>query len=531
MVTLNPTVGDVLGNGQKILSFVDAAIGQDCALVIFPEMSLTGYPLKDLIRWELLLERQARILNKLKRLSKKITIIVGGILKHKSTLPAFQNVAYVFQHGQKHVYAKHLLPNYDVFDERRYFVPGTKPLCIRMGGLKFALTICEDIWFDEPRVKAFYKTSIQNEVRKQKPDYVITLSASPFEINKRDRRLRLFHDFTKSLGTGLIFVNQMGGNDDLIFDGQVCVSSRSGQILMESPSFTEALHVFDTDSREPPQKRSKITEWDELKNALVTGIRDYVHKSGNHQVLLGLSGGIDSALVAQLAALALGPQNVLGVLLPSRYSSRGSVTDALTLAKNLKFSTQTVNIEPLHHAFEKTFKSLFDKTGTTDITAQNIQARIRGNILMAMANNTGRLLLNTTNKSEMTMGYGTLYGDMCGAIAVLSDLTKANVYALARFLNPGFEFIPREIMQKAPSAELKPGQKDSDSLPPYDELDPLVEQWIETENVTEKDFKNHPTLIKTLCRNEYKRQQAPMGFKVTAKAFGSGRRYPIITKL
>lgn len=534
LVSLNPTVGDVPGNGQKIIRFITEAIHKNCALVIFPEMALLGYPPKDLIRCEIFFKRQNQVLSQLKRLSKKITIIVGGLAKQPGQLPPFQNVAFIFKNGQKEVYAKRLLPNYDVFDERRYFTAGKKAICLSLGKFKFGITICEDLWFDEPRVKNFYSTTIKNDLLKMRPDFVINISASPFERDKKSRRQKLFSDVSSGLKAGLIFVNQSGANDDLIFDGQRCVWDASGRQILDSSDFAESLTLFDTEQSPPKSQHNPTganTDLEELRQALVTGIRDYVHKSGFAQVLLGLSGGVDSALVAQLATQALGAQNVLGVLMPSRYSSRGSLSDAKALAKNLGMETLTVDIEALHRHYEKIFVKIFGRHRTLDVTAQNIQARIRGNLLMAISNNSGRLLLNTTNKSEMAMGYGTLYGDMCGALAVISDLSKTGVYELARHMNPHFEMITREIMNKAPSAELKVDQKDSDTLPEYDELDPLVEQWIEKEEITEKDFDSHKSLLQTLCRNEYKRRQAPVGLKVTAKAFGSGRRYPIIMKL
>lgn len=537
MVSLNPTVGDVPGNGQKIIRFTQDAIVKDCLLVIFPEMALLGYPPKDLIRCEIFLDRQNQVLNQLKRLSKKITIIVGGFLRHSGKGPPFQNVAFIFKNGQKEVYAKRLLPNYDVFDERRYFAAGQKPMELRLGKFRFRLSICEDMWFDEPKVKNFYDSSIKNDLAKMCPDFAINISASPFEQDKRLRRQKLFSHFTTSLKAGLIFVNQSGANDDLIFDGRTCVMDAQGRMLLESPGFEETLSIFDTDSatrkiqKLPNDRKEPLSALEDLRLALMMGIRDYVRKSGFSKVLLGLSGGVDSALVAQLAVEALGTDNVLGVLMPSRHSSRGSINDAKILAKNLGMETMTIDIESVHRHYEKIFKNIFGRNRTLDTTAQNIQSRIRGNLLMAISNNTGQLLLNTNNKSEMAMGYGTLYGDMCGALAVLSDLTKTTVYELARHMNPHFRFISREIMTKPPSAELKPNQKDSDTLPEYAELDPLLERWIEKEAITEKDFKLHKALLQRLCRNEYKRQQAPVGLKVTAKAFGSGRRYPVVMKM
>ena len=534
LVPLNPIVGDVFGNAEKITGFVREAIAKECQLVVFPELSLIGYPPRDLVHLSILRERQSEVLHQLLRLSKKITIIVGGIDQHKGTGPALTNTAYVLRNGQKLRYTKRLLPNYDVFDEPRYFSPGKKPLCFKLGGLKIALTICEDIWFDEASVRHLYRVPIKNELKRLKPDLIINIAASPYDIDKNMRRQRLFSQVARELGSPLIFINQSGANDDLIFDGKISVTSEEGQMLFESPGFQERIFIFDTLAKQNPLpsiREDKTAQLNSLKKALVTGIQDYVQKTGGKDVVLGLSGGIDSALVAQLATEALGAENVLGVLMPSRYSSRGSIIDARELARRLKIDTVTIDIEPLHRLYERSFKKIFGHGGTKETTAQNIQARLRGNLLMAISNNTGRLLLNTTNKSEMAMGYGTLYGDMCGALGVIADLTKTLVYKLARHLNPHFEIIPEQIMSKIPSAELKPNQKDSDTLPEYDTLDPLVEQWVTLENISQTDFKQHAKLLKTLWQNEFKRKQSAIGLRVTAKSFGSGRRMPVVGKL
>lgn len=528
LVTLNPVVGDVAGNTEKICHYIDQAIQAHCQLVIFPEMSLIGYPPKDLIFLEALWERQNKALLQLKRKSKKITIVVGGFCKNKNHGPLFQNVAFVFKNGQKEFYAKRLLPHYDVFDECRYFAPGLEPLVLKIGHHKFGLSICEDIWAQDPWLKKFYQNPFQKD--KTPIDTLINISASPYEFKKQHRRQNILQQTALELGCRLIYVNQSGANDDLIFNGRAFVVEKNGRFLFASQPFLEQLCVIDLEMLKPFSVSSNPEEdWNSLRQALKTGIADYVHKSGFHKVVLGLSGGIDSALVAQLAAEALGPENVLGVLMPSRYSSSGSLDDALILAKNLKIQTKKIEIETLHKSYEIVLKKIFDGE-TKDLTAQNIQARIRGNLLMALSNNTGALLLNTTNKSEMAMGYGTLYGDMCGALAVISDLKKDWVFQLAKHMNPKFEIIPKTIFTKEPSAELKPNQKDSDHLPPYEKLDPYLKTWIEKEEVTELAYAKNASLIKTYLRNEYKRYQSPIGLKVTRRAFGTGRRYPLVTK-
>lgn len=531
LVSFNPTVGKILQNTDKILAFVDQAIAKHCDLVIFPELAMIGYPPKDYLYFDRVKENQTSVLLKLKRKSKKITIVAGGIATHKGEGLPLKNCAYVFQNGQQYQYAKRLLPNYDVFDERRYFEPGDEILKIKIGGKKFGFTICEDIWYQEEKLKNRYPQNPLADYAGQNLDYLINISASPFEVGKKERRVKQFSQVAEQLNCSLIYVNQVGANDDIIFDGGALIFDHKGQIVFQAENFCERLFIFDTEKLQP-QKINTPPEAEQIRKALTLGIRDYVHKSGFSQVLLGLSGGVDSALVAVLATEALGADNVLGVILPSRYSHPSSETDALNLAKNLKIKTQTIAIEPIHKMYEESFEKIFGPGQTKDITAQNIQARIRGNILMAIANNTGRLLLNTTNKSEMAMGYGTLYGDMCGALAVLSDVSKTRVYQLCHHINKDHEVIPKNTLEKEPSAELKPNQKDSDSLPPYNVLDPILQQFVETQNIPPKPLPHQvDKILNTVMINEYKRDQAPIGLKITEKAFGVGRRMPIVGNL
>jgi NAD+ synthase (glutamine-hydrolysing) len=533
LVPLNPIVGDIKNNAEKIIQFIDQAIEKECHLIIFPELSLIGYPPKDYLFYPFLFEMQQKALQKIKRRSKKIAIILGGINKHKGTGRPFNNLALVFHNGQKHAYAKQLLPNYDVFDEWRYFSPGNEPLILRIGGKKIGLTICEDIWFDEESVKIAYNTNPLTPYIKRKVDYLVNISASPYEFDKMNTRAKLLSQVSKKMNCPVIYVNQMGANDDLVFDGRALVYNKNGQKIFESPAFTEKVFIFDSQKATPipPKRLTRLEQYDLLEQALITGIRDYVRKSGFSKVLFGLSGGVDSALVACLAARALGSKNVLGIMLPSRYSSEGSITDSVDLAKNLKIKTKKISIDSLHETYEKLFETILDKAD--DLTNQNIQARIRANILMAISNNTGGLLLNTTNKSEMAMGYGTLYGDMCGALSVLSDVTKTQVYELCNFINSRKLTIPTSIITKPPSAELKPDQKDEDSLPPYDELDPILDVLI-NHHGDDIEFgvgnELETWVMKSVMRNEYKRFQAAPGLKISSKAFGSGRRVPIVGK-
>lgn len=539
LISFNPRVGDISGNGQKILDFIDAALEKKCDLVIFPELSLLGYPPRDLLCLSsLLLKQQMTWLSLFKRKSKKIAIILGGVSKNIGWGRSLHNTAFIFINGSQHVYHKMLLPNYDVFDECRYFEPGNKPLILKLGGHKIGITICEDIWGEDPLLKNLYSVNPLNFYAKKNLDFIINISASPYEMDKIERREILLKQTAIKLKVGIIYVNQCGANDDLIFDGGCLVTTAHGDCILETESFCEDLIVFDTKiSVKNPKPRLRETEKQKIQkalSALTLGIRDYFKKTGHKTAVLGLSGGIDSALVAYLACQALGENAVTGLLLPSRYSSDGSVSDSLKLAQNLKIKTVTLNIDSTHQSFEKDFATLFGKTGTLDLTAQNIQARIRGSFLMAYANNTGALLLNTTNKSEMAMGYGTLYGDLCGALAVLSDVPKTLVYEMADVINEKQKIIPQSIVTKAPSAELKPNQKDTDSLPPYEELDPILQEWIDNQTVPEStpsQQKNLNDLLNQIMRNEYKRHQAPLGLKISRKAFGSGRRYPIVAKL
>jgi NAD+ synthase (glutamine-hydrolysing) len=531
LIPLNPTIGDVAGNLAKIKDGLKAAIAADCRLAVFPELALIGYPPRDLLHYEALFKRQTEALGVLRKLSKDILILVGGISRNRAGGKPFHNTAYLLQNGQRAEYHKQLLPEYDIFDERRYFEPGTKPFTFRIGPLKFGVTICEDIWFSSAEVGRSYTRDPLIAYERAKVDFLINLSASPFEMGKADVRVKVLKHASRTTREGILYVNQFGGNDDLIFDGGALYLRKNGNALMQGPEFSNTPCFFDTEQHRLTPQAKPLGELAVLEQALVTGIRDYVRKTGHRQVVLGLSGGIDSAVVAALATQALGAENVLGVLMPSRYSSPESVTDALALAKNLGIATQTIPIDTLHRSFEAVFDQSFGAGQTQDHTAQNVQARIRGTLLMAISNNTDRLLLNTTNKSEMAVGYGTLYGDLCGALAVISDVSKTLVYELTGQINSRFEIIPKSIIIKAPSAELKPGQQDSDTLPSYDELDEMVGSVIEDEQLTLNPDNVTPEVLRMIFNSEYKRRQAPPGLKVTTKAFGSGRRLPIASRL
>ncbi|MCP5463582.1 MAG: NAD+ synthase [Deltaproteobacteria bacterium] len=527
ITSLNPIVGDVYGNIEKIQAFCKQAIQNKADLVLFPELSLIGYPPRDYLFFKTLLQQQQKGLKKLLPLSQKIMIVLGGYSQNKNPGKHFHNELFVLHKGKIKKYAKHLLPHYDVFDEQRYFEPGTQELIITHKGQKIGFSICEDIWLNESKTKRFYTNSPLNHYAKAKLDFLINISASPFESDKIDRRQNLLKSVAKQCGCHLVYVNQVGGNDDLIFDGGSTVVNASGKVLFQSERFVEEVFYWDSQATQTTAiKNPKANKTTHIKKALALGLRDYVIKSGFKKVCLGLSGGIDSAVVAALAVEALGKENVLGILMPSRYSSKGSVTDSKALAKNLGIKTKTIAIKAPHNTLEKLLKK--ELGSLSDLTEQNIQARIRGNILMAVSNNSGALLLNTTNKSELTMGYGTLYGDMCGALAVIGDLTKKQVYALAEDINAKQNIIPQAIITKAPSAELKPNQKDQDSLPAYSKLDRFVEEFTEGAELPKSASKK---FVKAMMINEYKRFQAPPVLKVSGKAFGPGRRFPLVGKI
>lgn len=531
LIPLNPVVGQVAKNGHKIIQNVEKAIADNCQMVVFPEMAITGYPLKDLIYFKELHQAQSSVLNKLKTLSKKIAIVVGGVSTRRATGRRFHNTAFFINNGHVQTYHKHLLPNYDVFDECRYFEPGNEVLIVKLGRHKIAITICEDLWTTDSKLKTLYHDSVLDQLKTSKITAIINISASPFELDKWERRQQIVQKAAEHMKVPVLYINQLGANDDLIFDGGAIVSNAKGKTILDTPRFhpdPAYIDLNEISNQAPVQNQHQPLEL--LKQALITGVHDYVTKSGFSQVVLGLSGGVDSALVAYLAAEALGSQNVLGVLMPSRYSSKGSVDDALALAKNLKITTQTCPIKEPHSAFENTLTPLF-KDGLKDLTAQNIQARIRGDLLMAISNNTGRLLLNTTNKSEMALGFGTLYGDMCGALAVLADVPKTWVYDLCEHINQNAEVIPKAILDKPPSAELKPDQKDTDSLPPYNEIDEIIDSFIDRHLIDTTTGESDFEIIRKIHLNEYKRFQAPPGLKVMAKAFGSGRRIPIVSEI
>jgi NAD+ synthetase len=533
----NPVIGDFTENCLKIIERCQEARRSGCSLVIFPELALSGYPPHDLLERPAFLQGHDLALKQLCSAVTDIDILIGCIQQRSGSYSGknLYNSCFFIQQGTiVQRIQKQLLPTYDVFDEKRWFEPGSVSTVVTCGELRLGVTICEDIWHSEigeyrvDPVPAFFSEG--SDV-----DCLVNISASPFQRDKEEIRQRLFQGICKQHQTPLLYVNQVGGQDSLLFDGRSMLMDGTGTIRARAHGFTEDLLVLESDDwsgemHEPPEENSVAA----VCEALVMGIRDYVGKCGFRSVVLGLSGGIDSALTAALAVLALGAENVLGVAMPSPYSSNDSMEDATVLAKNLGCGFEIIPISDLFSAFKGSLQPLFgeDPAPPSDLTEQNLQARIRGNLLMALSNKFGHLLLSTGNKSEMAVGYCTLYGDMNGGLAVISDVPKQLVYELSRYVNRECEIIPLRTITKAPTAELKPDQCDQDDLPDYDILDQILELHLEEHLGVEAIAKHgfSPDLVDDVLRrvrlNEYKRKQAPMGLRVTSKAFGYGRRFP-----
>jgi len=542
---INPTIGDIAGNVEKILSSTARARELGAQLVVFPEMCLTGYPPRDLLERAYFVEENINALNALAPKIRDIAILVGYVEKNPTAegKPLY-NAAALLENGEiTYVCYKSLLPTYDVFDEARYFEPATGNTPVKIGpkdkSLKAALTICEDLWTDDvcgPRKIHGGKDPLA-EMQKKKFQLVINLSASPWSIGQDARRTELAKNQARRYGAPVILVNQVGGNDELIFDGNSLAVDPQGNIIAHGKPFEEDLVMVDLDYNSGDQRGVNLSEPEAVYRALVLGTRDYARKCGFQKAVVGLSGGIDSALVATIAAEALGPENVLGIFMPTMYSSEASRTDSEALGRNLGIEYRVLPIQPIFDAYMQMFDRLFVGR-PADTTEQNIQARIRGNVLMAFSNKLGHLLLSTGNKSELSTGYCTLYGDMAGGLAVLSDVPKTLVYRIAReVVNRDREQIPPNTINRPPTAELKHNQKDSDDLPEYEVLDPILKAYIE-EGKSPEEIAAAGTpreivdkTVRLVERNEYKRRQAPVGLRVTSKAFGIGRRYPIARKI
>ena len=542
LAQINPTVGDLRGNSRKIVAFAKRARERGADLVIFPELCVTGYPPQDLLENRLFLEAVDRTLNEIATaVPQDIGIIVGAPAPNPEPVgKRVFNAAFLFEGGERvAVVHKQLLPTYDVFDENRYFEPADRCRPVEWRGLRLGLHICEDMWNNEDWAPYhLYDRNPIDALGEQGADVFINISASPFYAGKHDVRNRLIAESCREHGIPFVYVNQVGANTELIFDGDSRVHDAAGTLVLNAKSFEEDLISWEMGTAPPPvaYRRSRI---ENIHDALVTGIRDYFEKTGAFtSALVGLSGGIDSAVTCALAVEALGPDRVVGVTMPSKYSSSGSVDDSAALAAAYGIEFHCIPIVPAVAAFEEMLAGLFAGT-TPGVAEENIQARTRGVTLMAISNKFNDLLLSTGNKSEMSVGYATLYGDMNGGLAVLSDVFKMDVYALAEYINEraGRDLIPRNTITKAPSAELRPDQKDQDSLPPYPLLDEILRLYIEEQKELDEIVAatGHPEafvqdILRKVDRNEYKRRQAPPGLRVSKKAFGVGRRLPIVMR-
>jgi len=536
LAQINTTIGDFEGNTQKILSFINQARQKGSNLVIFPELAIPGYPPTDYIDKPDFISANRK---KLEQITHSAPEDIGIILGYLEVNPEtegkpFYNGAAVINNGKLigRIF-KTLLPSYDVFDESRYFQPGRSNPVINFGGKRLGITICEDIWNDKDFFpERLYPTDPVETLARKGIDILINISGSPFYLGKKNLRFEIITNLAKKYQVPVLYVNQVGGNDSLIFDGSSMAVDGKGKLCSQAKEFEEDLVIFDLKTNQGEIHSASKSDEESVFKALCLGTRDYVYKCGFKKVVLGLSGGIDSSLTACVAVQALGAKNVLGVAMPSLYSSPASLEDAQILAQNLGINFLVIPITKIFQIYLDELKPHFAGY-PEDTTEENLQARIRGNLLMALANKFNSLVLTTGNKSEMAVGYSTLYGDMCGALGVISDVPKTMVYKLARYVNQNKATIPERVFTRPPSAELKPNQTDQDTLPPYEILDDILTEYVEkNQSIAEIIKKGHdPNVVKEVIRrihlNEYKRKQAPPGLKVTTKAFGIGRRYPI----
>src|SRR5579863_7550265 len=538
----NSTVGDLCGNAKRILAFARRAADSGANVVVFPELSLTGYPPRDLLEKESFLDRTEQHLERLAvdAAPLDVAIICGTVTRTGSAAghPIYNSAAVL--RGGRIVFRQHkmLLPTYDVFDEARYFEPDVKQSPLALGDVVSGLTICEDAWNDKQYwERRLYRRDPVEELAGAGARILISINASPYHMGKREQRAEIFAATARHFRVPIVYVNQVGGNDQLLFDGTSFAMNPEGEVIACAASFEEDLVLVDTDKLAGDRHDNLSDECEAVYSALAMGTRDYIRKCGFERVIIALSGGIDSALTAAIAVEAVGKENVTGVGMPGPYSSEHSITDARDLARNLGIRFELIPIKNQYGAFLNVLEPLFDG-GSVGVTEENLQSRLRGVTLMALSNKWGALVLTTGNKSELAVGYCTLYGDMCGGLAVISDVPKTLVYSLSHVANkrhPGA--IPETVFEKPPSDELRPNQKDTDSLPEYEVLDPIlrayVEDYLSPQQIADQ-LRVPPDLVKQVInqvdRNEYKRQQAAPGLKVTSKAFGIGRRFPIAQK-
>jgi NAD+ synthase (glutamine-hydrolysing) len=536
LAQLNYTIGDFEKNVFKMKESVERAKNENASLILFSELAISGYPPRDFLEFRDFIDRCRKSAEEIASICSGITAIVGC----PSVNPRLEgknlfNSAFICSEGKiTDAVHKSLLPNYDIFDEYRYFEPNHNFHCITVGGKKIALTICEDLWNveDDP----MYISSPMEELAKENPELLINIAASPFDYSHAEKRNNILSRNALQYKLPLLYLNHVGAQTEIIFDGGSIVMNSKGEVVQRMKYFEEDFAIVDTETIASLTPIITVpTKMERIHSALVLGIKDYFQKQNFTKAILGLSGGIDSALVLCLAVEALGKDNVLPVLMPSQHSSFESVTDSLALCKNLDVNHELIPIEHVYDEYIQTLRRQF-KGLPPSVAEENLQARIRGMLLMAMSNKFGHILLNTSNKSEIAVGYGTLYGDMCGGIAVLGDVYKTEVYELVKEVNKEKEIIPKVIIDKAPSAELRPGQKDSDSLPEYNVLDPILYQYIEQRKGPQEliEMGNDATLVNRILKmvntNEYKRYQTPPILRVSPKAFGQGRRLPIVGK-
>lgn len=536
---VNPTVGDLRSNANRMIEFACRAADQRADVVVFPELSLNGYPPRDLLDKPSFIERTQQELDRLAAETAHLNLnVVCGYVARAETSAGkkLTNSAAVLRAG-KMIFRqnKMLLPTYDVFDETRWFLSAERELACEFAGSRIALTICEDAWNDRQFWEhRLYPRDPVEELTQTGAEILISINASPFDMRKRPLRRTMFEAAARRYKIPVIYVNQVGGNDHLVFDGSSFAMDAEGRVIASAPSFAEDLIMVDTKTSTGDLRENLNDETEAVYEALVLGTRDYIRKCGFKQVIIGLSGGIDSSITAAIAVDAVGKENVIGVAMPGPYSSDHSVRDARDMARNLGIRFEIISINTQFEAFEKALEPVFDGSHK-DVTEENLQSRLRGVTLMALSNKWGALVLTTGNKSELAVGYCTLYGDMCGGLAVISDVPKTLVYEISRVANQRHNnAIPESVFVKPPSAELRPDQKDTDSLPPYDVLDAILRGYVENFEPPQKiaddlnlDIALVRDIVNKVDRNEYKRQQAAPGLKVTSKAFGMGRRFPI----
>ncbi|KPL16848.1 MAG: NAD+ synthetase [Bacteroides sp. SM23_62] len=546
LAQLNYHIGNFAENITRIAYEVKKAEGLDADLIVFSELAVTGYPPQDLLEYGSFIEESTQAIGQLASISNHVGILIGApTLNPNPTGKKLFNSAYFLYNGQvEQVFHKTLLPTYDIFDEYRYFEPNREYQLLHFKGKKIAVTICEDLWFDQPAENAFSNSRLYTENPLEKlagldPDLIINLAASPFSYLRQQVKTEIFTNNARKFKLPIIYVNQVGAQTELVFEGGSLVVDRHGKIIRSLNLFSEDSQLVDLDDllmdRLPETQHQPWERPELIYHALLLGIRDYFNKMNFQKATLGLSGGIDSAVTLVLAAEALGAENLLVLLMPSKYSSDHSLKDAKKLAGNLGVSYQVIPIQETFESFLSDLKPLFADL-PEDITEENLQSRIRGTLLMALSNKFGHILLNTSNKSEAAVGYGTLYGDMAGGLSVLGDVYKTDVYRLAEFINRQHEIIPENILTKPPSAELKPDQKDTDSLPAYDILDQILYAYIEQQKALPDiiaqgmDAKLAERIIRLVNQNEYKRYQTPPILRISSKAFGVGRRMPLVAK-